>query len=599
MCAKLLILESPGKVKKVQEYLGSGWKVAASMGHVRDLPPKEMGVAAPDFKPHYVPTERGADVLKRLAGLVKGAEAVYLATDPDREGEAIAWHLAETLKLKDAKRVAYAEITEKAIKAALAAPRTIDMALVAAQEGRRVLDRFCGYMVSGPLSDVAGTRLSAGRVQSPAVRLVVEREREIRAFVSTTHYGVELTFATVDNITDGWKATWVVKPWRADDAEYFLDQTIAAKVAALRTLDVQDCQESESRLAPPAPFTTSSLQQAASTALKFSPKRTMELAQRLYEQGMITYMRTDSPNLSQEAVQSGRAFCESQGWPLVDAPRTWKSKEGAQEAHEAIRPTHPETEEAGENPDEQALYRLIRLRTLASQLADAVFAVRTLKLTATVDGKEAQFEAKGRTLLSPGWKTLQQPHISEDIAEDDNEAEPANPVPAMKPGTQATALSGAVLTRKTKPAARFSEASLVRELEKRGIGRPSTYAAILDTVQQRGYVKLEKRNLVPTPVGETVVDALAGKFSFADFDFTKGMEQALDDIAEGKARYRELVGAAHARLVEELAAFTSATGKACPKCGKPMRHKVKAPGKDGKGGYDFWGCTGWPECDGK
>ena len=169
----------------------------------------------------------------------------------------------------------------------------------------------------------------------------------------------------------------------------------------------------------------------------------------------------------------------------------------------------------------------------------------------------------------------------------------------MKPGTQATALSGAVLTRKTKPAARFSEASLVRELEKRGIGRPSTYAAILDTVQQRGYVKLEKRNLVPTPVGETVVDALAGKFSFADFDFTKGMEQALDDIAEGKARYRELVGAAHARLVEELAAFTSATGKACPKCGKPMRHKVKAPGKDGKGGYDFWGCTGWPECDGK
>lgn len=595
MCAKLLILESPGKVKKVQEYLGSGWKVAASMGHVRDLPPKEMGVAAPDFKPHYVPTERGADVLKRLAGLVKGAEAVYLATDPDREGEAIAWHLAEALKLKDAKRVTYAEITEKAIKAALAAPRTIDMALVAAQEGRRVLDRFCGYMVSGPLSDVAGTRLSAGRVQSPAVRLVVEREREIKGFVSTTHYGVELTFATVDNITDGWKAAWVVKPWLADDAEYFLDQAVAAKVAALRTLDVQNCQESESRLAPPAPFTTSSLQQAASTALKFSPKRTMELAQRLYESGWVTYMRTDSPNLSQEAVQNVRAFCESQGWPLVDAPRVWKSKEGAQEAHEAIRPTHIEAEEAGENPDEQALYRVIRLRTLASQLADAVFAVRTLKLTATVEGKEAQFEAKGRTLLSPGWKVLQQA----DIAEDDAEAEPANLVPAMKPGTQATAISGAVLTRKTKPAARFSEASLVRELEKRGIGRPSTYAAILDTVQQRGYVKQEKRNLVPTPLGETVVDALAGRFSFADFDFTTGMEQALDDIAEGKARYREVVGAAHARLVNELAAFTSATGKACPKCGKPMRHKVKAAGKDGKGGYDFWGCSGWPECNGK
>lgn len=597
MCAKLLILESPGKVKKVQEILGPGWKVAASVGHVRDLPPKEMGVAAPDFTPHYVPTERGADVLKRLAGMVKNAEAVFLATDPDREGEAIAWHLAEALKLKSARRITYAEITEQAIKAALTAPRDIDMALVAAQEGRRVLDRLAGYMVSGPLSDVAGTRLSAGRVQSPAVRLVVEREREIKAFTSTTHYGAELTFATVDNITDGWKAAWVVKPWLADGQEYFLDQSIAAKVAALRTLDVRDCQETENRLAPPSPFTTSALQQAASTALKFSPKRTMELAQRLYEAGFVTYMRTDSPNLSQEAVQSVRAFCENQGWPLVDTPRVWKSKEGAQEAHEAVRPTHIEMEEAGENPDEQALYRLIRLRTLASQLADAVFAVRTLQLAATVDGKEALFEAKGRTLVSPGWKTLQQAEMTEDGG-DTGEDDAANPVPAMKPGTQATALSGTVLTRKTKPAARFSEASLVRELEKRGIGRPSTYAAILDTVQQRGYVKMEKRNLVPTALGEKVVDALAGRFSFADYEFTKDMEQALDDIAQGKARYRDVVSSAHARLADELAAFTTTTGKTCPKCGKPMRHKVKAVGKDGKGGYDFWGCSGWPECDG-
>lgn len=597
MCAKLLILESPGKVKKVQEILGPGWKVAASVGHVRDLPPKEMGVAAPDFTPHYVPTERGADVLKRLAGMVKNAEAVFLATDPDREGEAIAWHLAEALKLKNARRITYAEITETAINAALTAPRDIDMALVAAQEGRRVLDRLAGYMVSGPLSDVAGTRLSAGRVQSPAVRLVVEREREIKGFTSTTHYGAELTFATVDNITDGWKAVWVVKPWLAEGQEYFLDHTTAAKVAALRTLDVRDCQETESRLSPPSPFTTSALQQAASTALKFSPKRTMELAQRLYEAGFVTYMRTDSPNLSQEAVQSVRAFCENQGWPLVDTPRVWKSKEGAQEAHEAVRPTHIEVEEAGENPDEQALYRLIRLRTLTGQLADAVFAVRTLQLAATVDGKEVLFEAKGRTLVSPGWKTLQQTEMAEDGG-DNGEDDAANPVPAMKPDTQATALSGTVLTRKTKPAARYSEASLVRELEKRGIGRPSTYATILDTVQQRGYVKLEKRNLVPTALGEKVVDALAGRFSFADYEFTKGMEQALDDVAEGKARYRDVVSSAHARLTDELAAFTSATGKVCPKCGKPMRHKVKAPGKDSKGGYDFWGCTGWPQCDG-
>lgn len=597
MCAKLLILESPGKVKKVQEILGSGWKVAASVGHVRDLPVKEMGVAAPDFKPQYIPTDRGKEVLSRLAGLVKNAEAVYLATDPDREGEAIAWHLQDALKLKNAKRVTYAEITEKAIRAALEAPRSINMALVAAQEGRRVLDRFCGYMVSGPLSNVAGQKLSAGRVQSPAVRLVVEREREIQDFRSTTHYGAELTFENVDNITDGWKAVWQVKPWIEDGQEYLLDKPLADKAAALRSLEVIDCKESESRAAPPAPFTTSSLQQAASNALRFTPKQTMQLAQKLYEGGHITYMRTDSPNLSQNAVNAIRAFCEGQGWPLVEKLRTWKSKEGAQEAHEAIRPTHIEFEEAGETADEKALYRLIRLRSLASQLEDAVYAVRTLQLGADLDGKQALFEAKGRTLLSQGWKIL----TAEDAATDDAEgaAEPENPVPAMKSGTRPTALSGTLLTKKTKPAPRYTEASLVRELEKRGIGRPSTYAAIIDTITSRGYVKTEKRFMVPTPLGVMVVDGLCGNFSFVEYEFTRIMEQALDDIATGKADYRAVVSEAHARLEQELAAFAKATGKVCEKCGKPMVHRVKKPGKDGKGGYDFWGCTGWPECSGK
>lgn len=594
MCAKLLILESPGKVKKVQEFLGSGWKVAASVGHVRDLPVKEMGVAAPDFKPKYIPTDRGKDILSRLAGLVKNAESVYLATDPDREGEAIAWHLQDALKLKDAKRVTYAEITEKAIKAALDVPRSIDMALVAAQEGRRVLDRFCGYMVSGPLSNAAGEKLSAGRVQSPAVRLVVEREREIQDFRSTTHYGAELTFENVDNITDGWKAVWQVKPWIEDGQEYLLDKALAEKAAALRSLEVIDCKESESRSAPPAPFTTSSLQQAASNALKFTPKQTMQLAQKLYEGGHITYMRTDSTNLSQEAVDAIRAFCEGQGWPLVEKPRSWKSKEGAQEAHEAIRPTHIEVEEAGETADEKALYRLIRLRSLASQLEDAVYAVRVLQLAADLDGKQALFEAKGRTLLSQGWKVL----TAEDAAIEDSgdSAELENPVPAMKSGTSPTALSGTVLTKKTKPAARFTEASLIRELEKRGIGRPSTYAAILDTIMSRGYVKTEKRLLVPTPLGVMVVDGLRGNFSFVEYEFTRTMEQALDDIAAGKADYRSVISEAHARLEQELQAFAQATGKVCEKCGKPMVHRVKKPGKDGKGGYDFWGCTGWPEC---
>ena len=597
MWAKLLILESPGKVKKVQEILGSGWKVAASVGHVRDLPVKEMGLTPPDFKPQYIPTDRGKEVLSRLAALVKNAEAVYLATDPDREGEAIAWHLQDALKLKDAKRVTYSEITESAIKEALATPRAIDMHLVAAQEGRRALDRLGGYMVSGPLSNAAGEKFSAGRVQSPAVRLVVEREREIKSFQSTTHYTVEATFESVDNITDGWKAAWQLKPWLGEE-EYLLDKNSAEKVAALRAFEVVDCKETENASAPPAPFTTSSLQQAASNALKFTPKQTMQLAQKLYEGGHITYMRTDSPNLSKEAVQALRAFCEEQGWPVVEKPRTWKSKEGAQEAHEAIRPTHVEIEEAGETADEKALYRLIRLRSLASQLADALYAVRILQLKADIDGKTALFEAKGRTLLAPGWKMLTQQDATLDAEADSDTQEPDNPVPTMKPGSVATALTSTVLTKKTKPAARFTEASLVRELEKRGIGRPSTYAAILDTIMSRGYVKTDKRNLVPTPLGETVVDALRGKFSFADYEFTRSMEQALDDIAEGKAEYRTVVANAHAQLEEELKTFAKASGKACPKCGKPMVHRVKKTGKDGKGGYDFWGCTGWPECKG-
>ena len=597
MCAKLLILESPGKVKKVQEILGPGWKVAASVGHVRDLPVKEMGVAAPDFKPQYLPTDRGKDVLSRLAGLVKNAEEVFLATDPDREGEAIAWHLQDALKLKNAKRVTYAEITEAAIRAALSNPRSIDMALVAAQEGRRVLDRFCGYMVSGPLSNAAGEKLSAGRVQSPAVRLVVEREKEIKAFSSTTHYGAELTFENVDNITDGWKAALLVKPWLEDGQEYLLDKSLAEKAAALRTLDVLDCKESESRAAPPAPFTTSTLQQAASSSLKFTPKQTMQLAQRLYEQGAITYMRTDSPNLSQEAIQAIRAYCEAKGWPLVETPRTWKSKEGAQEAHEAIRPTHIEIEDAGETPDEKALYRLIRLRSLACQLEDAVYAVRTLQLGADVDGKQALFEAKGRTLLSQGWKILADQEDGPNEGSEEGEKEPpSNPVPAMKPGTKATALTGMVTPKKTKPAARFTEASLIRELEKRGIGRPSTYAAIIDTIPSRKYVTTEKRFLVPTPLGEKIVSGLCGHFSFIEYDFTRTMEQSLDDIAEGKAEYRAVIASAHDRLSREVREFAKATGRVCDKCGKPMVHRVKKPGKDGKGGYDFWGCSGWPEC---
>jgi len=571
---KIFIVESPGKVKKIQGFLGSDWKVVASVGHVRDLPVKGIGVKAPHFKPEYEATERGQDVLKRIAPLVKNAEAVYLATDPDREGEAIAWHLMDALKLKNAKRITYTEITAKAIKAALAHPRSIDMDLVAAQEGRRVLDRLCGYMVSGPLSDLAAERLSAGRVQSPAVRLVVERENEIKNFVVTKHFGAELLFK------DDWKAVW--KPVLPNGQTYMLDLALAEKAAATRSLRVASYEESETKSAPPAPFTTSTLQQAASTALKFGPKQTMQLAQRLYEAGHITYMRTDSPNISKDAENEARAYCEAQGWPVVKTPRHWKAKGEAQEAHEAIRPTHIEVEAAGETGDERALYRLIRLRTLAAMLADAIYAVRTVQMT----GGGFEYEARGRTLAFAGWKIL----TAQDQTEEQEDAEPDNPIPALKAGMTLQALSGEVVYKQTKPPARFTEASLVKELERRGIGRPSTYAAILDTILTRQYLEVQKRFLVPTILGEKVVSGLRGRFSFIEYDFTKTMEQSLDDIAERKANYQEVVSLAHDQLSQELRTLAKQTGKICPDCGKPLRRNTK-PGQ-----WDFWGCTGYPSC---
>lgn len=603
---KLFILESPGKVKKVQEILGTDWKVMASVGHVRDLPAKEMGVEAPDFRPHYVPTERGADVLKRLKAAVQGSDEVYLATDPDREGEAIAWHIADALRIKSAKRVTYGEITKSAILAAIKTPRAIDIKLVAAQEARRVLDRFCGYMVSGPLSRAAGKPLSAGRVQSPAARLVVERERAIRGFVSVTHYGAELTF------TGGWRATWITKPWLEKGQEYFLDSSLAERVAALRNLVVVECKESANRVAPPPPFTTSSLQQAASNAFGITPKQTMQLAQKLYEGGHITYMRTDSPNLSAEAVTEIRAFCEASGWPLVDKPRTWKSKEGAQEAHEAIRPTHIEAERAGETADELALYQLIRMRTLASQLADAVYDVRVVRLQGVLDGKVALFEARGRVLRDLGWKVLTASDVATDDEDENTESGLDNPVPKLADGQQTVAANGKVLTKKTMPPGRFTHASLVRELENRGIGRPATFAAIVDTIIRREYVRVDKRSLVATLLGEQVVDLLCGAFSFVEYAFTRKMEDGLDAIAEGSATYKGTIASAFEHLQCELALFMGSvpaalenTGQraaapntseyACPKCGNALIHRKGISKKTGRP-YDFFGCS-VRECD--
>lgn len=596
---KLLIVESPGKTKKIQSFLGEGWRVEASIGHVRDLPVKELGVDQKTLEPSYVATERGAGVISRLSDLAKQAEEVFLATDPDREGEAIAWHLKETLHLARPKRVTFSEITEKAVKAAISQPREIDDALVRAQEARRVLDRLVGYPVSQALCRSLGGSKSAGRVQSPAVKIVVDRERAIQAFKATTHYGVEAVFEAVENVSPGWKAAWRTKEYLAEGADYILDKALADKVAAVKYYSVSSFEDTEAKSAPAAPFTTSALQQAASRKLKLTPKKTMELAQRLYEAGHITYMRTDSANISDEAIAEILEYCRAHDLP-AGGPRTFKTKAGAQEAHEAIRATHIEAESAGETPDEQALYRLIRLQALASQMADAVYAVRktTLDSEEPVTGKTAVLEATGRTLTAPGWKSLfTDPVLADEDDEPDEEASAGNPIPELRLGSRLLVQSAKVLTRQTKPPARFTDATLVKQLENAGIGRPATYAAILDNIiAQKGYLAVDKkRKLVPTDAGYAVVDNLNGTFSFMDLDFTRELEADLDEVAAGKLQYPDVVKKLNSRLNAELAAFNTANQHLCPECGKPLRHAVKAATKASKG-YDFWGCTGYPDC---
>lgn len=555
---RLVIVESPGKVGKIREILGAGHEVVASVGHVRDLPDKgDIGVEPPAFRPRYVETERGAEVVARLKPAAARADEVYLATDPDREGEAISWHLQQALGLKQPRRVTFPEITAAAVRKAMAGPRQIDVKLVAAQEARRVLDRLVGWMVSPELSRQGGAGLSAGRVQSPAVRLVVERERAIEAFASTRHYGVEITFPGGEGPGGPpWTALWRVKPHLPPGQEHWLDQAFAERVSRLRGFTVGAFAETEESRAPPAPFTTSTLQQVASSRLKLRPKATMEAAQRLYEQGTITYHRTDNPNLSDEAVAAIRGLAGAFGLELPSQPRRWKAKDGAQEAHEAIRPAHFEVEEAGETDAEKRLYALIRERAMASQLADARFKVRKAVLLAAepLDQAAIRLDATGRTRVFAGWMALAAEE--EDDAPPEGEDAPAgNPVPVLEPGQILGATGGRVVEKKTKPPPRYTEATLVKALEAEGIGRPSTYAAIMETIVRRDYVAVDgKRQLSATLKGTMVVDALCGRFAFVEFAFTREMEEELDAIAGGRADYRSVVARLYDRLVEEIAA---------------------------------------------
>lgn len=561
---KLMIVESPGKVKKIQSYLGDGWIVKASVGHVRDLPTNEIGIDIENgFKPNYVLTERGTDVVKKLRSLANSAEVVYLATDMDREGEAIAWHLKVALGLKTYQRVTFTEISKSAIAAAISKPRQLNMGLVAAQESRRVLDRLVGYRVSPVVGNVFNHKgLSAGRVQTPAVGLVVRRELAIRNFVPLDYFDVYLAFDA--DSSNPWYAKWEPKNLMVPGQTHWTDRSFAQQVAQTKSVRVDSYSAEPEARRPPAPLITSTLQQAASVVLKLAPVDTMKLAQTLYEQGLITYMRTDNPNLSDEAAHQARSWLNSNGF-ANDIAKTlprWSAKGGAQEAHEAIRPTDFNMREITltdpDTPRLQALYELIWLRSVASQMRAAEYDTQTLQLSASLENKSLQFVAKARALRYSGWLKLlsaDRTEVAEEIpAEGDteNSGVPKNhSIPALVSGSNVVASSGKVIACKTRPPARYTEASLVKELESEGIGRPSTYAAIMQGIVNRGYIEIVKRKLFASPVGIALY-AVLELCAFAKTPYTARIEERLDQIVHNRDSFKAVVSEVNQQLDVEI-----------------------------------------------
>jgi len=607
---KLMIVESPNKIKKIKAILGSGWDVAASVGHIRDLPVKSLGVEPNTYRLEYQILERSESVVSQLRQRASRSEQVYLATDPDREGEAIAWHLQQVLNLRRYERVTFDAITENVIRAALKAPRQLNTNLIHAQEARRGADRLVGYKVSPALSNQTGiARLSAGRVQSVALRLVVDRQREIEAFKETKHFGAEAIF------DDGkWRAQWDTAPFLKEGEEYILDAALAEEAAKCRLFAVTAAATKPASKAPPPPFTTATLLQAASVTFGYKPEQTAQIAQRLFEEGLITYHRTDSQNFSAEALAEIRAYAASNNLPLPPKARTWKSKESAQEAHEAIRPTHLEQRNAGADDDQQKLYDLIWTRAVASQLADAEYSVNTLTLAAQEGSQPFVFKAMGRTLIKPGWRTLTAKDATEepDAEDAEKQSDENGRVPALPRGTQLHADSARVLNKQTRPPNGYTQASLIKKLEHEGIGRPSTYPAILKNIITRNYIDDAKKILRATDLGILVIDALKGHFAFLEYDYTRSLEQQLDDIAEGKAQYLNVVSSIDGQLKKELAQLHIAPQPAlaspqtsdgpapaktatapppgslvCPKC---KQGTVKKPN-----GQSFYGCSRYRE----
>ena len=613
---RLVIVESPAKAKTVGRFLGKDFMVRASVGHVRDLLKSQLSVDVEnDFQPKYrVPNEKKV-VVKELKALAGKAERVYLATDPDREGEAIAWHLMEAAAIEPeiVQRVVFHEITNEAVTEAFENPRSIDMDLVNAQQARRILDRLVGYGISPILWAKVRSRLSAGRVQSVALRLVVEREREIDAFEPVENWTIAAEF-----LPEGGKTTYIAKLYKVDSEDATLSNEKDAKRISddMRKADyiIESIKRGKRRRRPSAPFITSTLQQDASRKLGFTTKKTMAVAQQLYEgidvgvlgvSGLITYMRTDSTHIADQAIKETRDFIRKRygdGFLPAKSPKYQTRTVAAQEAHEAIRPTsilrQPEAIKEFLTRDQFRLYKLIWQRLVASQMESAIYDTLTVEISGKADTHHYMLRATGSKISFQGYLIAYEEGKDEDVTEDEENSDiPIDDIQANQKQILQNLISEQHFTQ---PPPRFTEASLIQLLEGNGIGRPSTYASIISTIQARGYVIRDNKRLFPTEIGFTVNDLIVEYFpDIVDTGFTSSMENHLDSIAEGKEDWVNIIrdfyhpfklslDVAEKDMPEQKAELEK-VGQLCPKCGKDL---VIRWGRYGK----FISCSGFPEC---
>ena len=606
--SNLVIVESPSKAKTIGKYLGSDYTVKASMGHLRDLPKSTMGVDLKhNFEPEYIPVPGKENLIQELKTAADSAKTVYLATDPDREGEAISWHLKELLDLPEDKirRVTFNAITQKTVTESIQQPRGIDYALVDAQQARRVLDRVVGYQLSPLLWKKVRRGLSAGRVQSVATRLVVDRENEIRAFQSKEYWTLDV------KLNRQGKAGSFTARYYGDTKKRELESEdqvngVIADVSG-KEFTVTNVKKGEKKRTSAPPFTTSTLQQEASRKLNMSPKRAMAIAQQLYEgvdvagegtTGLITYMRTDSLRIAPEALSEAAAFIKARYGDAYyyGQPHVFKTKGGAQDAHEAIRPTHveldPEQIRGSLTNEQYRLYKLIWSRFLASQMANALFD------TVSIDTECAghTFRSSHQSMRFAGFIAVYEE------GKDDEEEAAGSPLPDLAVGEKTLPSDIKKEQHFTQPPARYTEATLVKAMEEKGVGRPSTYASVVSTIQDREYVNKVDKRLCPTPLGEVVTGLMMDRFNdIIDVEFTANMETRLDDVEEGKRNWKEVLSDFYAGFHQEMEEAEKAlegtrlkvpdevTDEICEVCGRNMVVKI---GRFGK----FLACPGFPEC---